>query len=120
MTVKELYDSIGGDYQKAIATMMMDAFIIRMLTKFIEKNNYQEIVDAYKDNNFRGVFEGSHSLKGVAGNLALTPLFEKSSHICELTRHLSDSEHVNLDSDMEELKNIYEGIIQKISELIKK
>ena len=47
MSVKDLYNSFGGNYQQAIQTMMMDAFITKMLTKFLDKNAYQDILDSY-------------------------------------------------------------------------
>ena len=114
MTVKELYDSFGGNYNTALQTMMSDAFIMRMLGKFIEKNSYQEIISGYENKNFQAVFAASHSLKGVSGNLSLTPLYEKSSIICEATRTLKEGESVNLDAEIEELKASYELIVNNI------
>ena len=75
MSVKELYESFGGDYNRAVQTMMNDAFISRMLTKFIEKNSYDDVILSYQNNDMKGIFEASHSLKGVCGNLSLTPMF---------------------------------------------
>jgi len=110
MTVKELYDSIGGNYEKAVQTMMNDAFIVRMLSKFIAKNAYADIIASYEQMKVREVFEASHSLKGVSGNLSLTSLYEKAGVICEATRTLNEGDSVNLDKEIEELKEVYQRV----------
>ena len=104
MNVKEFYNSIGGNYQSALAIMMNDMFIERMLDKFFANNVYNDIVSSYEKKDFQAVFAGAHSLKGVAGNLALTPLYEISATITEATRSLQE---VNIDQEIEELKNKY-------------
>ena len=40
MTVKELYESFGGNYNAAIQLLMNDEFIKRMLTKFVQSNSF--------------------------------------------------------------------------------
>ena len=114
MTVKELYESFGGNYNNAVQTMMNDAFITRMLTKFIEKNSYKDIISNYESKNLHGVFEAAHSLKGVCGNLALTPLYEKASVICEATRTLTEGQEVNIDAEINNLKECFETISRAI------
>ena len=118
MTVKELYDSIHGDYSRALQTMMNDAFITRMLTKFVDNNSYKDVIENYNNKDFHGVFTASHSLKGVCGNLSLTPLYEKASIICEKTRNLGEGESVNIDSEIDNLKETYERVISLIRQLI--
>ncbi len=70
-------------------------------------NACNNIVSSYEKKDFQSVFALSHSLKGVAGNLALIPLFEISSVITEATRSLQE---VNVDKEIDELKNRYKSI----------
>lgn len=120
MSVKELYESFGGDYSRAVQTMMNDAFISRMLTKFIEKNSYEEVIHSYENNDMKGIFEASHSLKGVCSNLSLTPLYEKSSVLCEKVRNLNEGELVNVDAEVNDLKICYEKVINLIKAFLNK
>ena len=120
MSVKELYESFGGDYNRAVQTMMNDAFISRMLTKFIEKNSYDDIILSYQNKDMKGIFEASHSLKGVCGNLSLTPLYEKSSVLCDKVRNLNEGETVNVDAEVNELKESYEKILTLIKTFLNK
>ena len=115
MNVKKFYEEIGGSYSNAISIMMNDALIARMLSKFMASNAYEQIVTSYENKDFRTVFASSHSFKGVAGNLALTPLFELASTITEATRNSDD---VNLDKEIGELKKAYALIQEKYAQYI--
>ena len=104
MTVKELYEKIHGNYQNALSMMMMDDFIKRMLTKFVQSNPASNLFKAYEDKDYQAVFAAAHSLKGVVGNLALTPLFEIASIITEATRNGATP---NIDNEINTLKERY-------------
>ena len=114
MNVKEFYEQIGGNYQKALSIMMNDVLIMRMLTKFFSNNQSEETINAYERGDIHGVFVASHSLKGVAGNLCLTPLLEIASAITEATRN---EEKVNIDKEINELKERYKFIFEKYQQI---
>ena len=104
MSIKEIYKEVKGNYDGALAIMMNDSFIERMLSKFFSNNSYDDIISFYEKKDFQSLFAAVHSFKGVVGNLSLTPLYELASTITEKTRK---QEVVNIDSDIEELKNTY-------------
>ena len=115
MNVKQFYIDINGSYQDALAIMMNDAFIARLMKKFMENNSYQEIVSLYEKKDYRALFAAAHSFKGVTGNLALTPLYELASYITEATRNSDD---VNLDKEIQELTKVYNLVQEKYQEYI--
>ena len=115
MNVKEFYLDTDGDYTKALSLMMNDILVAKLLGKFMANNPCEQIISSYEEKNYRDVFTGSHALKGVAGNLALTPLFNIASKITEATRNSDD---VNLDEDIEELRRIYSLLKEKYQEYI--
>ena len=115
MNVKQFYIEINGNYDNAVAIMMNDALISRMLNKFMSNNSCENMVSLYEQKDYRSLFAASHTLKGVAGNLALTPLFELASTITEATRNSDD---VNLDKEISELQKTYELIKEKYQQYI--
>ena len=104
MDVKGFYSAVNGSYENALAIMMNDALIERMLAKFMANNCSQAIVDAYNRKDYQAVFANAHSLKGVVGNLALTPLFEIASIITEATRNGATP---SIDNEINALKERY-------------
>ena len=115
MNVKQFYTDINGSYSDALAIMMNDVFIARMMKKFMENNSYKEIVSLYEQKDYRALFAAAHSYKGVTGNLALTPLYDLASFITEATRNSDD---VNLDKEIQELTRIYSLVESKYQEFI--
>ena len=109
MDVKQFYDTIGGNYAKALETMMNDAFIQRMLIKFLDSTTHNDLVKAYNDKDIQGIFNVTHMLKGVAGNLSLTPLQFKAATVCEMTRNASDFS-CELDKELKELLALYQFV----------
>lgn len=60
-------------------------------------------------------FNITHTLKGVAGNLSLTPLYTKASAICEVTRGKTGG--VDVSKEMEDLIETCRFVIRKIEEI---
>ena len=87
MSVKEFYAAIGGDYDRALQMLMNDVFITKLLKKFSEGSYYDELKKARDENDIPHIFAITHTLKGVAGNLSLSPIYEKASAICEATHN---------------------------------
>ena len=115
MNVKQFYLDINGSYEDAIAIMMNEMLIAKMLGKFMANNAFDEIISDYEKKDYRSLFAAAHSYKGVTGNLALTPLYELSCIITEATRN---SDNVNLDKEIAELKSVYSLIKEKYAEHI--
>ena len=115
MDVKKFYEETGGRYADALAIMMNDMMIARLLGKFLSGDAVPQLISLYEKKDYRGVFAASHSLKGVAGNLALTPIFDLACAITEATRNSDD---VNLDKEITELGRVHELIRQKYKEHI--
>ena len=119
MTVKEFYEIVNGDYKTALERMMNDDFIKRMLSKFLANSSFDVIKQGFDNKDAKMLFEGAHSLKGVAGNLALTDLFNKTCVIVELVRDYENVKEFNFVKEMKELEDAYLLVKSKIEELIK-
>ncbi|MBR2529081.1 MAG: Hpt domain-containing protein [Blautia sp.] len=97
MTVQELYDSIGGDFQAAKKILQMDKIIERFIKKLLEDPSYSSLMDAWKNQNYKELFISAHSLKGVCFNLGLPKLAGEASELSEefrpgTPRKLTDEE----------------------------
>jgi len=107
MDVKQFYLDTNGSYNDALSRMMNDALIVRMISKFMSGGSVQNLVSLYENKDYRALFSAAHTLKGVAGNLSLTPLFEIACTITEATRN---EDGANLDKEINELKEAYANI----------
>ena len=55
-------------------------------------------------------FEAAHALKGVLGNLSLTPLYEPVQEITELLRNRTEMDYTPLLETILEQRKILEGL----------
>ncbi len=83
MTLKELYDSIGGDYEQAQRVLRIDKLIDKHIRKFPANPVFADIEDAAKTMDASRLFESSHAIKGVCSNLGLVNIASAASEISE-------------------------------------
>lgn len=83
----------GADVATTLKRFMGNETIyLKFIIKFLDDKNYETIKDGLKQNDYEKAFTGAHSLKGVAGNLGLNPVYEAASEMSELLRNAKDHE----------------------------
>ena len=97
-TFKESLEAYGADYEGIMRRFMQnEAMYQKMLTLFFKDDNMEKLGDALNAGDIVGAYEAAHTLKGVAGNLGLTPLYEAVSDIVEpLRRKETDCDYTGL------------------------
>ena len=82
-TLKEYGASTGEGLARC---MNMEAFYYRMIRLAAADGNFDRLNTALDGGDGKAAFEAAHALKGVLGNLALTPLYRPVSELTELLR----------------------------------
>ena len=113
MTVREFYETTGGDYDGTLKRLMNDTLVVRFLNRFLETSSLSGLEQAVREKDYRAVFTEAHTLKGVAGNLGLTGLFDASSTLCETCRNADP------DYDLSPYLEKVEAAFREISEGIR-
>ena len=118
MTLKELYEQIGGDYEQALRVLRMDKLIDKHIRKLPAGGVADALIAAGETMDPTQLFETAHAVKGVCGNLGLTNLSALASEITEefrpgSTRKLSDDEvREKLDAFAAAYRKAQDGIAQ--------
>ena len=85
LTVDSL-KAFGADTEAGLARCMgMKDFYLRMVGLGLKDANFDALQRAMEQGDTKAAFEAAHALKGLVGNLALTPLY---APICEITELL--------------------------------
>ncbi|MDO4502615.1 MAG: Hpt domain-containing protein [Coriobacteriia bacterium] len=87
MTPEELYQQAGGDYAEAKMRLMNDSMISRFVVKFLDDPTFAQLKEGWDAQDAGVIGTASHTLKGVAGNLALSTLYQSSMELCEMYRN---------------------------------
>ncbi|MBR0265919.1 MAG: Hpt domain-containing protein [Clostridia bacterium] len=116
MTVKELYERMGGDYDAAVKIMMMDSMIAKFIVKVPDDPTYGRLMAAVETMDTAGIFEAAHTLKGVAANFGLTKLSTLASELTEefrpgRERQMSDEE---VREKLEAIRKLHEQTVEGI------
>ena len=87
-------------------------FYLRMVNSSLKGDQMEQLEAALKAKDLDKAFETAHTLKGVYGNLSLTPLYEPMSKMTELLRSRTDMDYSELlgecQTKLKELKSLAE------------
>ena len=97
MTIQEVYEKIGGNYDHAVQIMRMDKMISKYLLKLTDSDVCDKLKEAAGSMDPGALFESAHAMKGVCANLGLDDLAAAVSEVTEeyrpgAGRKLSDDE----------------------------
>ena len=111
MTKEELI-SAGADYEGGLTLCMNnEEFYFRILRKGLANEKFDSLKKNLDDKNLDAAFEDAHALKGVVGNLHLTPLYKAVEAIVEpLRRRDSETDYQALYDQMNEQLKIFREI----------
>ena len=90
MTLQELYQNIGGDYDQAIRVLRMEKLVDKHIRKLTKNGVVDALLAAGETMDPTQLFETAHAVKGVCANLGLTKISEAASEITENYRPGSD------------------------------
>jgi len=86
MTVQDL-KAFGANIEEGLSRCVNnEGLYLRLVGMAIDDAGFERLGAQLEANDANGAFESAHGLKGVLGNLALTPLYEPVSELTELLR----------------------------------
>ena len=87
MLTIEALSAFGADTREGLTRCMNnEAFYLRMVGMGLSDAGFDRLKSALEADDAKAAFEAAHALKGVMGNLSLTPIYEPVSALTELLR----------------------------------
>lgn len=84
---KSVFEAYGGDYDVTMARFMgKESLYMKIFGMLFRDDNLQKLGTALTEDNLDDAFVAAHTLKGVSGNLGLTPFYEAVCCLVEPTR----------------------------------
>ena len=79
---KSVFEAYGGDYDVTMSRFMgKETLYMKILGMMFQDENLKKLGTAIEENDLDAAFEAAHTLKGVAGNLGLTPFYDSVCRI---------------------------------------
>ena len=110
VTIEKLKE-YGANTEEALKRCFgNEAFYLQLINMAYEDQSYEKLEEALKANDLAAAFEAAHALKGVLGNLSLTPLYNPVSEITELLRARTEMDYEPLLKEILEQKKKFEAL----------
>ena len=86
MTLDDLI-AYGANVEEGMSRCMNnEGFYLRLVNTLKDEKGFDALKAALDANDLKAAFEAAHALKGVLGNLSITPLYDPISEITEYLR----------------------------------
>lgn len=87
-----------------------DALFLTCIDLFLEDENFKKLNEKIKNNDYQESFDAAHTIKGVAANLGLTPIYDSVSDVVQELRagnlEASKALVLKLNTEMEKMVEI--------------
>lgn len=84
---ERIFEAYGADYQVTLGRFMGNRkMYMKFLGMLFQDENLSKLGDALEQGDMTSAFEAAHTLKGVTGNMGLTPLYDAVCTIVEPLR----------------------------------
>ena len=96
----------GADVDAGLARCMgNEALYLRLVASIPSETNFDKLSKGIEEHDLDMAFDAAHALKGVTGNLSLTPLYEPIVRITELLRNRTDTDYTELLTEISDKKD---------------
>ena len=102
----------GADTEAGLVRCMgSEQFYLRMVGMMLKDASFDRLFDAVEKADVKEGFEAAHALKGVTGNLELTPIYEPVSELTEALRNRSGIDYSALYQKVKEEKEKLDALL---------
>lgn len=107
-------NQFGADTAEGLARCFgNEALYLRLVNMVPAEENFTKLSDMLALYDLDGAFEAAHALKGVLGNLSLTPMYEKVAEITELLRSRTEMDYSVLLKELLDMRDELEKLCEE-------
>ena len=105
LTIQKLQEYGVNTKEGLSRCMNMEKFYFRMLGMGLKNDAFDKLEKALAAGNLEEAFEQAHAIKGVVGNLAITPIYKPISEMTEQLRNKEAVDYVTIYKPIKELRD---------------
>ena len=97
MLTLESLREYGANVEEGMSRCLNDeSFYMRLVKMAADEEKFEKLPAAVESGDLDAGFELAHGLKGIIGNLSLTPLYDPICEITELLRSRTETDYSEL------------------------
>ena len=94
MTTIESLRKYGANVDEGLQRCVSnEQLYLTLVNRFLDQNTFPDLKAAILDHDLEKAFHIAHSLKGVIGNLSLSPLYDVIYQLTELLRNRTEMDY---------------------------
>lgn len=102
LTIQGLKE-FGANTEEGLQRCMgNEAFYLRFVGMVTGDAGFEKLYSSIEAGDLKNAFEAAHALKGVLGNLSLTPIYDP---VCEITEHLRAGEEMDYTEYVDKIRD---------------
>lgn len=106
MLTIETLNEFGVNTKEGLTRCMNnEKFYLKMLKMGLASDQFDKLGESLEAGKLEEAFESAHALKGVLGNLALTPIYTPLAEMTELLRAGKSADYTEIYKPILELRN---------------
>lgn len=105
LTIEQLNEFGVNTREGLTRCMNNEKFYFKMLKMGLASDQFEKLGASLENGKLEDAFEAAHALKGVLGNLALTPVYTPLAEMTELLRAGKPADYVEMYKPILELRN---------------
>ena len=105
LTIEKLKE-FGVDTKEGLTRCMnMENFYFKMIKMGLSDGHFESLQKSLEAGNIDEAFEAAHALKGVIGNLALSPIYDPLAEMTEMLRAKKSADYVTMYKPIKEMRD---------------
>ena len=113
MTLKECYESFGGDFESVLGRLQREQLVERFVYKFLDDKSFCLFISSMENKDYAEALRAVHTLKGICQNLSFVRLYESSSLA---TSALKENDYQKASGIILRLSDDYNQVVNAIRE----
>ena len=110
MITLEILRNNGTDIETGLSRCLgKEDLYLKLVNMGLNDAKFEELGSVLASNDLQKAFELCHALKGVIGNLAITPLYEALSALTEKLRNKEEADYPAIYSDILAIRSKISG-----------
>ena len=106
MVTIEKLNTFGADTSEGLARCYNnETLYLRLINMLPKEKNFDKLQTALQENDLDAAFEAAHALKGVTGNLSLTPMYNVVVEITEPLRSRTQMDYTPLITELLKMRD---------------
>ena len=106
MLTLEALSDFGVDTKEGLTRCMNnEAFYFKMIAMGLGNDYFEKLASSLDEGKLSEAFEAAHALKGVIGNLALSPIYNPLSQLTEMLRAKKEADYVTMYKPIKEMRD---------------